>query len=313
MTSSDWRTRLERGLWIGANSVARVLEPLWLKLYGEKYDGDPDLPPIFIIGAPRSGTTLIYQAFIYYFDVAYMTNLMAELYHAPILATALSKFGGSQNEFESLYGKTSGLWGPHEGGQFWYRWFPRAPRVYVGPNEMSQSAKSSLAKTVHKMSQIAGRPIFFKNTFHSMRIAPLLEIFPQCLFIICHRDPADTAQSILQARMQNFGSPEPWWSVPPREFSIIKHHPYWDQVVEQVYYCYRQIEMDRKLAPERFLDLSYKEFCQQPNGSLERVREKFMELNVILHKRPGHKLNPFNLRGHQPDKRIRAKVQELWA
>ncbi|MBD3375615.1 hypothetical protein GF406_11315 [candidate division KSB1 bacterium] len=312
MTKKDWQTRLERVLWIGADSIARVFEPLWLKVYEKKYDDEPNFPPIFIIGAPRSGTTLIYQAFIYYFDIAYMTNLMAELYHAPLLATAFSKFTVSKNEFHSLYGKTSGLWGPHEGGQFWYRWFPRAPHVYVGPNEMAQSVKASLAHTVHKMSKIAGQPMFFKNTFHTMRIAPLLEIFPDCLFIISHRDPADTAQSILQARIQNFGSPEPWWSVPPQEFSIIKAHPYWDQVVEQVYFCYRQIEADRKRAPDRFFDLSYREFCQQPNASLERMKEKFVELNVNLRKRPGYKLEPFTLRAHQPDKRIRKKVQELW-
>ena len=44
-------------------------------------------PPIFILGAPRSGTTLIYQLLISNFRFAYFPNIANTFYMCPIYAT----------------------------------------------------------------------------------------------------------------------------------------------------------------------------------------------------------------------------------
>jgi len=37
-------------------------------------------PPIFIVGAPRSGSTLLYQLLAYYYNFSYFTNYSSLFY-----------------------------------------------------------------------------------------------------------------------------------------------------------------------------------------------------------------------------------------
>lgn len=311
MKKKDWRFRTKRGLWMAADSIARTIQPIWLAIQGDKYRKNPVFSPVFIIGAPRSGTTLIYQAFIYYFEIAYMTNLMAELYHAPYLATECSKLAPPVRNFDSSYGTTNGFWGPHESAEFWYQWFPKSPDIYVGSQQLPQSPKGNMRSVISQMSQIAQNHLVFKNTFHSMRINPLLETFPEAVFIVCRRDLAQTAHSILKARIRNFGNPNQWWSVPPREYEEITKHPYWDQVVEQVYYINNQIDQDRQIAPDRFVDISYHEFCLQPNKIFTHIGKTLSQKGIRIKKRQVEPLQPFTMHSHHVDKRILKKAQEL--
>ena len=48
-------------------------------------------PPIFIIGAPRSGTTLLYKVLIEKLNFGYMSNFNAQFYSIPIVSTWLFK------------------------------------------------------------------------------------------------------------------------------------------------------------------------------------------------------------------------------
>ena len=44
-------------------------------------------PPIFIIGPPRSGSTLLYQVLTSYFDLSYFKNLHSKYYFAQQLSS----------------------------------------------------------------------------------------------------------------------------------------------------------------------------------------------------------------------------------
>lgn len=116
-----------------------------------RHKDEPGLPPVFIIGAPRSGTTLLYQVMAARFQVAYSTNFLAMFYKASILGMALSQklHGGDSSEpntFQSHHGSTAGHAGPYEAGEFWYRWFPRGWHIYVAPELASFGFKVAVGR-----------------------------------------------------------------------------------------------------------------------------------------------------------------------
>lgn len=233
-------------------------------------------PPLFIVGPPRSGTTLLYQLLVARYGFAYFSNFSAMFPHTPVLALWIEKKlfprGNRTFHFDSEYGKTRGWHGPHECGEFWYRWFPRGERVYVAPGDTEQAQLNDLARAVRRISAVARSSVIFKNVYNSMRIAPIVEALPQAAFLLCRRNLVDTAQSILRSRVESGEGKAAWWSLPPKEISEIKTHPYWQQVVEQAYYTYQQIEEDRhRFGSERFLDVEYERLCRQTQDTLDSI------------------------------------------
>lgn len=116
----------------GAAPAFRKLDQFLLR----HYEARQFYPPVFIIGPPRSGTTLLYQILIDRYRFAYFTNFTANFYETPISAfwIAAKLFPDAQlGDYASRYGRTQGWRGPHECGAFWYRWFPRGEHVYVPP------------------------------------------------------------------------------------------------------------------------------------------------------------------------------------
>ena len=88
----------------------------------------PTEPLVFIVGAPRSGTTLLTQLLISQYEIGYVSNLIARFWKAPYLGLLLAKEIRDPDRppdvgFSSDRGFTSGYEGPHEFGYFWRRWF----------------------------------------------------------------------------------------------------------------------------------------------------------------------------------------------
>lgn len=101
------------------------------KLIAEKGLTAPDLPTLFVIGAPRSGTTLSMQVLASCGAFAYPSNLLSRFYSAPYIGSLIQRItidpdydykdemsgglGGCQ-AFSSEVGKTKGAVQPSE---FW--------------------------------------------------------------------------------------------------------------------------------------------------------------------------------------------------
>lgn len=282
--------------------------------------GNTEVSPVFLIGAPRSGTTLIYQVLLNRFWFAYFSNFTAVFYRVPILASFLAKrlLPKSQVcDYASKYGVTNNWCGAHECGNFWYRWFPKGNNVYVAPGTTSQEVLDELRGEVAGMSAVMKAPVLFKNVYNCMRIAPMIEAFPNACFIVVLRSPLDIALSVLKGRIGALGNKDQWWSLPPKEYRTIREHPYWKQVAEQVYYIYKQIEDDKsRFGEDHFLDMDYSAFCSDVHGELERI-SNFLDRQGI----------PLEIRGQVPKTfqvmrvsnmvsrdyfRIKAEVEELW-
>ena len=271
-----FREMLQTGL-IPLEKISEHLYPIDIK---EKYF------PIFILGAPRSGSTLLIQAMTHYFDIAYMTNFTRNFFKVPLTGLWLQQhlFLKKQSmTFNSEYGKTNRLLGPNEAADFWYQWFPSGKDVYVGEGDISEETIYDIRQKIMGLLRISKKPFIFKNLYNSMRILPIRKAFPESLFIVCYRNTVDIAQSILQCREKIFGSKSLWWSVPPREYDKIKNKPPLQQVVEQVYYIYKQIEKDLSGGDAEYVfNLDYSDLCNKPTQTMKDIKHWVEKQNIRL-------------------------------
>ena len=228
----------------------------------------PTPMPLFIVGVPRSGTTLTYQLITQQLSLYYFTEIMGYLYGMPNLVTRLLKpfINRPRPVFESHYGKIAGFLAPSEDANFWFRWFPRTGKLghYVEPSTINENHYKGLKTTLASMAAISGKPLVFKNVYLSMVVGVLAQLLPHAKFIVVKRDPLLTCQSILTRRLKG-PHPQEWWSVKPPQYHKIHLLPIWQQVTEQVFYVSKILERDMlRYAAGRYFEIEYENLCQNP-------------------------------------------------
>ena len=249
---------------------------------------DASLPaaPMFILGAPRTGSTLLYQTLVQSLAVGYLNNAQAMLHGAPLL---VARWGGHRppgGEFRSDLGLTRGWSGPSEAGAFWYRWFPRDV-PHVSDQDVAVGTLLSLRQVVGALTRRLG-PMLFKNLTNSMRIRVLASLFPEARFVVVERDLLWTAQSILLARIQVHGNPTRWWSVRVPGWQRLQALPPEEQVTSQVVEIDRIIDADARLVgAERFLRVRYEDFCGDPAAAIEAIRAHWAAAGGVTPDRRG--------------------------
>jgi len=239
--------------------------------------------PVFILGVPRSGTTLLYQLMIHHFHFAYFPNVANALYTTPILGT---RFGLKccktyVSDFISSYGGSKGWMAPSEAGRIWNRWYPVEDidgYNYTSAGHLDEKAKHIIYQTVAGVEEAFGAPFISKNVKHSVRVQSLTEIFPSALFIHIKRNPWDTANSILRTRKTKSDNIHSWFAVMPREIDLLRDRNYLEQICGQIFYVERNIAEDAKaVGKDRLHIIQYDGLCDNPKEELNRVSE-FMHL-----------------------------------
>jgi hypothetical protein len=257
-----------------------------------KKSGKYRWPPVFILGVPRSGTSLLNQLLIHSNGFSYFPNIANQFYMCPLSAM---KFGLKfcpeyQSDFSSFYGFEKGCMAPSESGNIWNRWFPQEKRDgfnYTQSGYLSGQARSSIQELIADTESIFGLPYLTKNAKMSVRLPEVKNIFPDALFIQIKRNPFDSAVSILLRRRKfNLN----WWSVMPEEYKDFKNDGEIDQVCQQVYFIEKNIERDIKpfSAAQRYA-LSYEDLCQGTTSELEKIEEFLTKAGLPL-KRTGRKI-----------------------
>lgn len=229
--------------------VIRCLERWYFKV------GDDQVPqPVFIIGAPRTGSTILYQALTNAFDVGYIDNVTCTWYRNLRFGLWLShkKYSNvPHNNFKAEHGNTRKFGGhaPSECGQFWYRWLPR-DRHFIDHDEVTPDMVAEIRAEVLGASAFLQRPLLFKNLNAGQRLRLIHRAFPDAKLIFVRRDPRFVARSILKARMK-VGTPEgQWWSIMPPNVGDLLNLPEGEMCSAQIYYLERQIEEDLELFPK---------------------------------------------------------------
>jgi Sulfotransferase family len=183
-----------------------------------KHGANSRWPHIFIVGAPRSGTSLFYELIITRLQLAYFSNAAHRFFKTPAAATLLArpKIRTWSGDYSSRYGHVEGWWAPNEGGHIWRRWIDE--HVGVDHAVPDDARYQDMRRTLNAISNILSAPFVNKNVMHSNRLIFMDQQFPRCVFIEIDRNPADTVRSIVRAQRNSGGpalDPANWWSVKP--------------------------------------------------------------------------------------------------
>lgn len=244
---------------------------------------------VFIVGAPRTGTTFFYQILTNILNVGYLSNLSNLFYHSLLSGMLLhDRIFGSRphNNFSSDNGRTKGWISVNESGKFWYQWYPKD--VCCLTDEMlSQIEFSSMVNTIRNIQLRLKKPLVFKNQTNSQRIFSLARLFPDSIFVHVVRDPLPTAKSIIRNRRRFLGSADTWHSIKPENYEQIKHLDYVNQVVHQIHGvdCMIQRAFD-ELEQKRWMRVRYEDLCKCWEDPVHQVKNR-LEFLCPVHERQG--------------------------
>lgn len=233
-------------------------------------------PTLHVIGAPRSGTTLLTQLISTHLEIGYINNLIATFWKAPIFGIHLSKklLGLRYNSnLSSQYGRTNSIHEPHEFGYFWNFWLRYPDFQQRGIEHEIEVDWKGLSKQLTDMTYAFNLPILFKSFllgFHSKKMHAVL---PKTCFILVERDPIHNATSILKMRKTLVGSIENWVSMRPLTYNSLKSRSPYEQVMGQVLYLQRDYEKQLSAIPEsNKISVRYEEVCENPQIFLQKVQ-----------------------------------------
>lgn len=227
--------------------------------------------PVFIIGAPRSGSTLLYQLLLKQGRFSYISNLMALMPGFMIVLARIFKNLHKLDKIKySSYGYIPGIFSPSEAGAIFEKWFDSDP-----PEE----AIKRIRNTIIQISRCFNAPLLSKNLKNSLRLSNIYKIIPEARFIYVTRDPIFNAQSILLARRKLFGNDSVWWSVAPDGYEIILDKDPLYQVIWQVFEINKQIKRFLEAYSADYIEISYEALCENPELEVNNITDS-MECSV---------------------------------
>jgi Sulfotransferase family len=237
--------------------------------------GSLDHSPVFIVGPPRTGSTLLYQLLVRRYCFCYFSNLLNAFPRTPLALAKLSKpLGGfdAADDFSSQYGHTHGWYSPNQGRECWTRWLPESPNA-LEPAAVQSDVKMRIRATVCALQRICGRPFVNKWPPNSVRVRLLADIFPQALFVRISRAAEPTVLSILRGRRELCQRGSGWFSVkPPGYRQVMKERAPEQQAAWQIASIERAIDADcTALGAERFFHVHYEDLTHRPRDVLDAV------------------------------------------
>lgn len=260
---------------------------------------EPRFPLIFVVGAPRSGTTLLLQWLSFSECFSYPSNFISRFYNAPYIGAKIQQMitdpelsfrkemDGPWLEFDlnfrSSLGKTDGLLSPNEFWYFWRRFFPYSEVQYLDEKSLEKISVNTLKKELAAFESVLKKPLVMKGMMFNWNIPFLASIMPGTIFIYIEREPLYNIQSLLQAREAYFGDRNRWYSFKPPEYKCLSQLDPIEQTAGQVYYTNMAIQKGLGRVPKsKQLHIRYETFCRNPREVWKTLSEKLKQSGYAL-------------------------------
>ena len=230
---------------------------------------------LFILGAPRTGSTVLYQTIGSRFELPYIANITNDHFpRMPIVGLAIQKAMPVRVAFTSRYGKTKGPFQPSEGSAVLAHWFGGGHPSALVSNSLLDGMSDHFVTTLAAAECLFERPLVFKNPWNCFRIRCLAETLPRARFVWIRRDIAAAAKSDLAARYVTKGSPTAWNSATPANVDDLRKLPPAGQVVENQREINAAIGKGlRAHAAGRWSQVWYEDFCRNPDDVLNDLAD----------------------------------------
>jgi len=238
-------------------------------------------PPLFLVGAPRSGTSLVYRALCLHPGVAYISNWLRRFPRLRVLSAGnrvsrslpslqLKYWFGADSSNAYRYGTRRGLAerafpAPVEGG-------PVYEDCGLNDGEAATAAQAArLRSAFASMARFGGGPtVVSKRIENNGRIPLLAEVFPEARFATIVRDGRAVAYSL--SAVDWWPKSHVWWlKSTPEQWEKDGGDP-WELRAREWVEELRRVEAGlSQLEPERVFRMSYEELVADPTGNLDRL------------------------------------------
>jgi len=259
----------------------------WAVKQHKGYRHDNDSGPIFIIGSPRSGSTLLFQLLLNRFHLSYISNAASLFYSCPAAATAaIFRFFDAYrtNRMESNYGYVNGLVSPSEAGPLITKWFGDEKDL-VDRADAHQRVNQA-KKSIKRISELMSGPFILKSLKLSLKIEAIASAFPNAVFVHIQREPVYVIQSILLTRRSLFGDDRQWWSYRlPNHDDLIHLQPL-EQIARQIKTIEEIIyQSEQRVGSTKFVHVSYETLCRFPEATLRKIESRCHSNGIALEKK----------------------------
>ncbi len=262
----------------------------------------PEFPSLFVIGAPRSGTTVLMQWLANWPAFGVPTNLLARFHQAPYLGGLVQRLltdqnlgyldelaipGADQAGFQSVIGKTAGILSPHEFFYLWRRFFPLDRGRALTDAERKLADPAGFARALRHLEAALTKPLAMKAIIMQYEIALIAAAVPKSVFLFTRRDEVGNCDSILESRKRVHGSAEEWFSVkPPGIDRFLTESPV-VQVAAQVALTNDLISGQlQRLDPARVIQTDHEAFCDSPESTALSIVGSFSRLGCHISPHP---------------------------
>ena len=214
--------------------------------------------PIFIVGAPRSGTNIFYRTFAKHPDLAWISNITKKFPSSLWLTRTIMLFRDDHR--------------PTEANNVWQK-FTGNDHESLGRGDVTAAADNYLRTVVENNLRIFKKPRFVnKCPGNSVRIEFLREIFPDAIFIHIIRDGRAVGYSIMRSRLEHSGA---YWSVKPPGWRDLMKLPLVDACALQWKMTVQAILQSAKNLPRKqYLAIKYEDLVARPVEIFKQVAEK---------------------------------------
>lgn len=247
--------------------------------------------PIFVIGVPRSGTTIFFESFAEHKDLAWVSNYVRIFPRFPALNILRNLFDnryyklkGKKRQYSKIHGLNKYLPRPDEAYNFWdYYSGTCFSKSYLNNKVPEIDNIAKLRNVSRKIIRYQSRKRLSAKLTGPPRIRFLSQVFPNAIFIHLIRDGLAVIHSLLNVEFwkRGGGLEKPWWGNGLNDQYIdaweksgkdpgVLAAVQWKQIIET------SREEAKALKDSQYIEVKYEDFINEPTITIHELYRKIM-------------------------------------